>query len=188
MLVIAHEQPLRIRGERRLSRSRETEEQRGAVRLRIRRRGAMHGQDALLRHQVVHDREDALLHLPGVLGAENHDFPVLEAQVDGGRRESGGLVGSWKLAGVVDDVVRIPEALQLLGGRADEHVVHEEGMVGARADDPHLDLVLGIPAGEAVDAEDRIAEIEEVSRTLSVELEQLRLDRKVDGPPPDLTL
>ena len=97
-------------------------------------------------------------------------------------------MGSWKLAGVVDDVVRIPEALQLLGGRADEHVVHEEGMVWARADDSHLDLVLGIPPGETVDAENRIAEIEKVSGSFPVELEQLRLDRGVDTPPPDLTL
>jgi hypothetical protein len=97
-------------------------------------------------------------------------------------------VGSWKLAGVVDDVVRNPEALQVLGGRADEHVVHEEGMVWARANDSHLDPVLGIPPGETVNAEDRITEIEKVSRSLPVELEQLRLDREVDAPPPDLTL
>ena len=49
--------------------------------------------------------------------------------------------------GVVDGVVGV-EVLKLLTRRADEHVAHEQGMVGTGADHANLDTVLGIPLGK----------------------------------------
>ena len=39
---------------------------------------AVHGEHALLGHQVVHQREDALLHLAGILGAQDDELAALE--------------------------------------------------------------------------------------------------------------
>jgi hypothetical protein len=38
--------------------------------------------------------------------------------------------------------------------------VHEEGVIRARADDAHLDAVLRVPAGEAVEAVEPLTRIE----------------------------
>ena len=46
---------------------------------------------------------------------------------------------SW-LACVVDGVVRLPEVCELLFGRADQHVVHEEGVVGSAGNHPDPQL------------------------------------------------
>ena len=65
MLVVADERAARIGGERRLARARQAEEERRVALLADVRR-AVHGQHALLRHVVVHDREHRLLELTGV--------------------------------------------------------------------------------------------------------------------------
>ena len=44
----------------------------------------MHGKNPLLRHEVVHDREDALLHFSGILTAEDDEFPVFKIERDAG--------------------------------------------------------------------------------------------------------
>ena len=114
---------------------------------------AVHREHAALRHQVVHDREDGLLHLAGVLGAEDDDLAVLDAEIDArlGGHARGEPVGG-EPAGVVDDVIGRPEGGKLLPGGADEHDVHEQRVVGALADDPDANSMVGVPAGEAVDA------------------------------------
>ena len=146
VLVVADEQALRVGRERRLARAGEPEEHRGAARRPVRRRRAVHRQHAPLRHQVVHDREDALLHLAGVLGPQDHDLAVLDAQVDArlgghaGRQAVGG-----ELAGVVDHVVGLAEARQLLAGRPDHHDVHGRSWSGVGDQGPALgDPGLGV--------------------------------------------
>jgi len=42
------------------------------------------------------------------------------------------------------------EVLELLPRGADEHVAHEEGMVGTGADNTNVDPVALVPAGEAI--------------------------------------
>ena len=65
------------------------------------------------------------------------------------------------------------EALELLAGRADQHVAHEESMVGTGADDADLDAVLLVPAGIAIDNVDAVAGVEVVDGTLAVNLPDL---------------
>ena len=90
MLVVADEVPLRIGGKRGLARAAEAEEQRRRAGLFVRRGRAVHREHAALRREVVRDGEHALLHLAGVFGAEDDEFPVLEAEVDARRRAHAG--------------------------------------------------------------------------------------------------
>jgi len=55
-----------------------------------------------------HDREDALLHLAGVLCSENDHFHAFEIDLDRGRRAHafGESVGR-ELTGVIDDEIRL---------------------------------------------------------------------------------
>ena len=95
MLVVADEVALRVGGERRLAGAAQAEQQRRAAGLLVRRRRAVHRQDAALRREVVGDGEHALLHLAGVLGAEDDQFAVFEAEVDArlGAHAGGEAVG-----------------------------------------------------------------------------------------------
>ena len=90
VLVVADEMALRVGGERRLARAGEAEQQRRRAGLLVGRRRAVHREHAALRAEVVHDREDALLHLAGVFGAEDDQLAVLEAEVDARLRAHAG--------------------------------------------------------------------------------------------------
>ena len=90
VLVVADEVALRIGRERRLAGAGQAEEQRRAPGLLVGRGRAVHREDAALRREVVHHREDALLHLAGVFGAEDDQLAVLEAEVDARRRAHAG--------------------------------------------------------------------------------------------------
>ena len=83
VLVIADQAAQRIGRERRLARPRQPEEDgRVAIGSDVDRR--MHRQDALVGHQVVHDREGALLDLAGVLGPDDDHLHPLEVDEDRG--------------------------------------------------------------------------------------------------------
>ena len=113
---------------------------------------AVHRQDAAAGHQVVHQREDALFHFAGVFGAEDDHLAPLEADVDAGAR--GHLMRvriGGKLPGVVDHVVGLAEIRQLFGRGTDQHVAHEQRMVGPSTDHADLDPVTRVPAGETID-------------------------------------
>ena len=75
----------------------------------------MHREHAALRREVVRDREDALLHLAGVFGAEDDEFLVFEAEVDARRRAHAGRepVGG-KGSRVEDDEIGLAEAREFL--------------------------------------------------------------------------
>ena len=120
MLVVADEVAFRIGGERRLA---------GAATGRTAATSAPVFLSAVAEQciestprfgrEVVHDREHAFLHFAGVLGAEDDQLPVFEAQVDArlGRHAGGEPVGG-KRAGVVDDEVGLAEVRQLLASSA----------------------------------------------------------------------
>jgi hypothetical protein len=199
------------RRDSRLARAREAEEQGDVAVVDADVGGRVEGELAELDGlEVVHDGEDALLHLAGVLCAEDDHLHALEVDLDGGGGAHAlGEAVSGELAGVVDDKVGLAELGELVLGGADEHVVHEEGVVGAGTDDADLDAVLGIPAGEAVKDIDEVAGVEVVDRALAVDFEGVCVrwsreqnDRQeklngweltlvhlnVDGAPPDLVL
>ena len=76
------------------------------------------------RQITYHDGEDTLLHLTGVLSAEDDHLHTLEVDLYGGRggHALGETVGG-ELAGVVDDEVGLAKVGQLLLRRAYQHVV-----------------------------------------------------------------
>ena len=149
----------------------------------------MHRQDPLPGHGVVHVAEHGLLHLPGVFSAQNHHFAVLQAQVDAGL---GGHAGSVPVggegAGVEDGHIRSAEVRQFLVVGPNQHVPHEKRVVGTGGDHPHLDPVLGVPAGESIGAIDPFAGIQVVEGPLAVDDEGSLTQRHIDAAPPDLRL
>ena len=126
------------------------------------------------RHLIEEDGEDALLHLAGVFGTQYDHLFLREVDRDGGGgRHAGGEAICGEGAGIVDDIVRV-ETLELFCRRADQHVAHEEGMVGTGADNAHADAVALVPAREAVDDIDAVAGVEIVDSALAVNTPDLR--------------
>lgn len=68
------------------------------------------------------------------------------------------------------------EVLQLLAAGPDEHVAHEESMVGTSADNTDVDAVALVPAGETIDNVDTVAGVEVVNSTLAVDTPDLKFD------------
>jgi len=169
VLVVADQTTLGVGRESGLAGSRQTEED-GDIAVGALVGRGVEGQDVVLDgHLVEQDGEDTLLHLTGVLGAE--DDHLLLGEVDGHRGGRGHALGEAvgrERAGVVDDIVGV-EVLQLLARGADEHVAHEQGMVGTGADDTDADAVSLVPAGVAVDHVDAAAGVEVVDGALAVD-------------------
>ncbi len=73
---------------------------------------------------TYHHGEDTLLHLTGVLSAEDDHLHPLEVDLDGGGRGHALREAVRReLARIVDDEIRVAEVLELLLRWADEHVV-----------------------------------------------------------------
>ena len=136
----------------------------------------MEGQDVVLNgHLVEENSEDALLHFTGVFGTQDDHLLFGEVDSDGGSRGHTLCEAvSRERSGVVDDIVGV-EVLELLGGRADQHVTHEQGMVGTGADDTDIDTVALIPAGKTVNDVDTIPGVEVVDSTLTVDSPDLMM-------------
>ncbi|GIX63970.1 uncharacterized protein BcabD6B2_34050 [Babesia caballi] len=168
VLVVADELARRVRRQRRLAGAGEPEEQRHvAARADVARR--VQRQQALERHQVHHEREDALFHLARILRPQNHHLHPLVAQADGRRaRNALGVAVAREGARVVEHEVRL-EGAQLLRGRLDQQVLHKERVVRARADDPHADAVLRVPSGVGVGDVDALLQVDVVDGALAVD-------------------
>ena len=118
----------------------------------------MHAKSTALGHVVVHDAEDTLLHLASVRGAQDNE--LLGREVDG----YGSLVADVLDLRVGDELARVHDCevgaavrevlLDRLEFATDQHLLHEEGVVGSAGDHTCLDPVLFIPAGVAIDDED----------------------------------
>lgn len=67
------------------------------------------------------------------------------------------------------------EAFELLSRRSDEHVAHEEGMVGAGANHADAYPVALVPTGESIDDVDAIPSVEVVNGTLAVDTPDLQV-------------
>ena len=170
---------LRIGRERRLAGAREAEQQRRAARSCL---SAVAEQciDSTPRfgHEVVHDREDALLHLAGVLGAEDDELAA-------SRGDRSTLVFDVmpvvrRLAGKLRRRCRSRRRARRSSSsssrrRADQHVVHEQRVIRPRADrrGPSARLCR-IPAGEAVDDVQLLPRVEVVDGPLAIDLETSR--------------
>jgi hypothetical protein len=186
MLVIANQGPARVRRKRGLARARQTEEQRG-IALGPFVGAAVHRQHAAPRHPVIHRREDALLHLARVVRAQDDHLAALEVEHDAGTRSEPCDAGIGRLiTGIDDDQVGFAERIELAGLGADQQVVHEERMVGPRADHPHFHSVGVVPAREAVNHVDGRPRVEVLKRHPPALHEAFAARRDVHTPPPDV--
>lgn len=68
------------------------------------------------------------------------------------------------------------KGFQLLPRRPDEHVSHEECMVGSCADDPDFDPIPLIPTGKAIDNVNAISGIQVVDRAFTVDFPDLQIN------------
>src|SRR2546421_5898894 len=120
----------------------------------------MQSQHVMLhRHLVEENCEDALLHLARILCAKNDHLFV--SKVDGDTRRtchSGGISISRKGPGIVDGVIRM-EVLQLFSRGADEHITHEQGVVGSSGNDSNIDPVTLIPSSKAINDIDAVSSV-----------------------------
>ena len=176
---------MRVRGERRLARAREPEEERGVALLADVRR-AVHRQHVLLRHQVIHHREDRLLQLARVARAADEDHALGEAQHDeGARARAVALRIRLHLRRVQHREVG-QEAGQIRRRRTQEHVPHELHVPRVRAHEAHGEPVRGIRARPEILDEEIAAAIQILLHIREQRVEVLRRDRPIDLPPPHI--
>ena len=173
MLVVSDQLATLIGGQGCLAGAREAKEQRHIFIVAF-VGAAMHRQHALFGHQVIHDREDTLFHFTGVLGAQDHELTAFETEAHAGRRREPFRIGVGReLAPIKDDVIRFAEISQFVGGRPDQHVVHEQGVIWTIANNADLDAVLGVPAAKAIDYVQMGSSVEIVHGPAAIEVERL---------------
>lgn len=138
----------------------------------------------------MHNTEDTLLHFTSVLGTQDDDFVALEVNLDTGLRsqvlDGDGSLEFTSVENVEVDFLVITEVLnKFLGGRGDEHVLHEESMVRSAADNSDFESVFRIPSSVSINniKSGLLAEI--LDGKVSAELVALRVNRDIDITPPD---
>ena len=150
VLVVADEQTLGVGGQGGLAGAGQAEEDGGVLAVHVGVGGAVHGGNALQRQVVVHHGEHALLHLAAVPGVDDDLLTGGDVEGDAGLGVQAQLlvVLDLGLGGVVDDEVGL-EVLQLLLGRADEHVLDEVCLPCDLHDeaDGHAGVVVGAAEG-----------------------------------------
>lgn len=105
-------------------------------------------------HEVVHDTEDALLHLASVLGPQDSELLFLEVHYDGSLASHILCLGvSREFASIKDcEVNTLCKILrQLLVRGTDEHLLHEEGVIRSGCNNSALQSVRFVPTSIAVD-------------------------------------
>ena len=73
-----------------------------------------------LRHEIVHDTEEAFLHFPSILSAEDDHFPPSKIEVYASRGSHiVSVTVTWELPGIVYREIRSTKILQLIGSGSD---------------------------------------------------------------------
>jgi len=151
VLVVTDESAIWISGQGSLASSRKTKEKSDISTLALIRR-RVQSQDSMFdRHEIKHDSENALLHFASILRSE--DYHLVRGKVDGdagARGHAEGISVGREGTGVVDGKIWRAVGLHLLVGGTDEHVAHEETVVGSGTDDPDLDSIARVPSGVTV--------------------------------------
>ena len=186
MFVVADELTIGFGGKGSFTGSGETEEQ-ASIAVFTCVGGTVHREEALLRHEVIHDREDALLHFTGILGSENDKFAAFEVKIDRRWRGQGGSRGiRLELTSVENYEIRFAKGSEFLLGGTNEHVVHEKGMISASANHANLDAIFRIPTSKSVDDVEVIASVQIIDSTRTVLKESGFRHLDVDGTPPNI--
>lgn len=180
VLVITNELSVLVGGEGGLAGSGKTEENGDISILTLVGRGVKGENVVLDWHLVEENGENTLLHLTGVLGTEDNHLLLGEVDGDGSwRGHALGVSVGWERSGVVDGVVWV-EVLKILAIWADQHITHEESVVGTRADNADLDLVLLVPSCKPVDNVDAVAGVKVIDSTLTINLPDLMIIKSAE--------
>src|SRR5262245_60545554 len=135
----------------------------------------------------MHDGEDSLLHFASVFRSEDHHFLRLKIQADARlAADSFDRVVRREWARIENHPVGLAELSQLRLAGTDEHVLHEQSVIGPRADDADLDAVLQIPARIAVNDVNALTPGQVVDGPLAVDAVRLRRQLDIDVSPPDV--
>ena len=137
----------------------------------------MHRQRILLGHVVVHNSENAFLHLSCVRAAQDDLFLGGEVHVDSVLAlDVGQLRVGYKFAGIQDSEISAcgKVLFDLILRRSLKHLLHEQRVVRPGRDDSGLELVAGVPASVLVDDEDSFTHVEEVDGSALVSGEAFR--------------
>mmetsp|Transcript_25264 Transcript_25264/g.80298 ORF Transcript_25264/g.80298 Transcript_25264/m.80298 type:complete len:292 (+) Transcript_25264:457-1332(+) len=142
-------------------------------------------------HQVVHDREDALLHLASVLRAQDDHLSPLEGHGDGGRRgHAFGLPVAREDARVEDHegLVRtgLLKEVHLVLLRRHKHILHEECVVGARRYHADGNAVVLVPAPKTINHIEPLLQVQVIHSALAIRQEGRVLQLHVHLAPPDV--
>lgn len=121
------------------------------------------------RHFVEEDGENSLLHLSSVFSTQDDHF--FFGKIDGNRSRrahpSGVSIGRERPC-IINGVVRV-EFGKLFPRGTDEHIAHEQSMIGSSANNAHADPVSLIPASVAINDIYSVTSIQVVDSTLSVD-------------------
>ena len=187
VFVISDEFTIWICREGSFSGAGEAEEDGGSVSLRVCNGGAVHGKVTFHGHEIVHEGKDAFFHFSGVFSAEDDHFFFFEADVNGCfRGHAGGEAVGGELTSIVNGDVRLTKVCEFFFGRVDKHDLHEEGMIGAGADDADFDAVSRVPSCVGVYDVKLLVGVEVILGALTVDLKGVFIDRDIDITPPDV--
>ena len=144
MLIITNEVSSRVSRKGRLACSRESKEQ-GSIALIALVRGRVEREDTRLGHEVVHNGEDALFHLASVLCSENDHLSTAKVDGDrGGGGHAGGITIGREGTRIKNGKVGFTIVLELFVRGTDQHIAHEETVVGSGTDHSDLDSLCGV--------------------------------------------
>lgn len=188
VLVVTDQLTVRVGRQGGLTSTGQTEEQGDVTLLSSLVTRRVQGQDLVLDwHQVEHNSEDTLLHLTGVLSTQDDHLHSLEVNLDGsGGGHTLGVDVGRELASVVDGEVWLTEVLELLGGWSDQHVGHEQSVVGSGTHNSDLDSVSWVPTSESINNEQLLSGSQVVESSGSGNLPGQLVDLLVNGSPPNV--
>lgn len=136
MFVVADELAVRIGRKGRLARARQAEEDSRFLGDRVHVGRAVHGQDAFVGQEVIHDGKDALLDFPGITRAGDEDHTGFIIDENGCLRVRAVDLGiALETGGDEDGEVWFTVLGQLFRCRPDEEVADEETFAGQFIDD-----------------------------------------------------
>ena len=125
------------------------------------------------RHLVEENSEDTLLHLTSVFSAK--DDHLLLSEIDsntGGAGHARRISVCREGTGIVYYIVWV-EVLKLRTLWADQHIAHEQGVVGAGADHPNVDPVSLVPSCISINDVDSVTSVQVIDGSLSVDFPYL---------------
>ncbi len=155
MLIVSDQQTVGIRRQGRLAGTGKAEENSRFLGLGIHVRGTVHGKHIeLLRKNIVHGGEDALLQLTGILCAGDHDHMRFVVDHDGCLGMGAVDLRAALEAGCGNQrEIRLSVVLQFFFRRTKKELVHEEALARKLGDDTELLLIFGIRSRHAVEDE-----------------------------------